>query len=180
MVNRTTEETRQTVVDNAIQRGILFAKAIEIQEFEGLIEIVERLADRYDREEYCGAASEWGIDVEALSILDNASTPIPYPHYFCTPSFLIEYPELVRYYRNVAMLSQKVMGGIGLGTSAYEERNAAPDEDVAFELARYLNRFVSALIKTMGKVTRYSHLQMAFSNIGDNVGVTSNGLHPAT
>jgi hypothetical protein len=166
----TPEEIRQAVEANAIQRGILFVKVIMFQDFDGLIETVERLAAQCDREDFYEAAPDLGIDVEALRILDNASTPVPYPYYFCTPIYLIEYPELVRYYRNVAMLSQKVMGGIGLGTSAYEERKVVPTEDIAFDLTRYFNGIVNALIQTKGSVTPYGHIQMAFSNMGDSLG----------
>jgi hypothetical protein len=169
----TPEEIRQAVETNAIQRALLFVRVSIAQDLTGLIETVERLAAEYDREDFYEAAEMLGIDTGALAILDNASTPIPYPYYFCTPAYLVEAPSLVRYYRNVAMLSQKVMQGIGLGTTFYEERGVPLSDEVAIQLATYFNQIVSTLLKTIGWASPYGHLQMAFSNIGDSLGGAS-------
>ncbi len=134
--------------------------------------IVAKIAAKYDKEEICEGAAPLGIDVAALTLLDQADPPVPYPYYFCTPDYLIEHPRLVMYYRNVAMLSRKVMNGIGLGTDAYELNLVAPAAGTAAELAHYFNKIISELVKT-GGVTPQRHIEMAFANLGDSLGGVS-------
>ena len=73
------------------------------------------------------------------------------------------------YYRNVAMLSRKVMRGIGLPTDVQEDGNIPPLQETATELAKYFNGIISNLILEAG-VTQHSHLEIALSNIGDALG----------
>lgn len=56
---------------------------------------------------------------------DNEHTCI---YYFCTPDILKEQPELITYYRNVAMMSQKAMNDMGLSTTDYEARSVPPPD----------------------------------------------------
>ena len=84
---------------------------------------------------------------------------------------LVEHPDLVFYYRNVAMLSEKVMRGIGFSpTSPVTDRTLTRAE--ATELARYLNRVISKLLLSTG-VTRYRHLEILMANLGDSLGGSS-------
>lgn len=163
------DEIKRAVERNAVQRGILLVKVLVALNLDAVIAIVDQLAARYDKEEMYESAAQLGIDPDALVLLDQAHPPVPYPYYFCTPDHLIAHPQLVMYYRNVAMLSQKVMRGIGLSTEAYELNLSAPPAAVAAELAYYLNRIISELVKA-GGVTPQRHIQMAMANLGDSLG----------
>ena len=168
----TPEETKRAVERNAIQRGVLLVKILVSLNMDEAIATIRKIAAEYDKEEIREAAEALGIDVVALTILDQADPPIPYPWYFCTPTYLVENPRLVMYYRNVAMLSRKVMNGIGLGTEGYELNLVAPPASVAAELAHYFNKIIGELIKT-GGVTPQRHIEMAFANLGDSLGGVS-------
>lgn len=132
------------------------------------IATVAKIAAEYSKEETRAAAEALGIDVAALTLLDQADPPIPYPLYFCTPADLIEHPRLVMYYRNVAMLTRKAMNVIGLGTEAYELGLVAPPPGIAAELAHYFNRIVAEIIKVVG-VTPRRHIESAFANLGETL-----------
>ncbi|MCX6029919.1 MAG: hypothetical protein NT169_11545 [Chloroflexi bacterium] len=168
----TPEEVKRAVERNAVQRGVLLVRVLVSLNMDEAIAAVGNIAAVYDMEEIREAADLLGIDPEALNLLDQAEPPIPYPYYFCAPTYLMDHPRLVMYYRNVAMLSRKVMSGIGLGTEAYELNSVAPPAGVASELAHYFNKIVSALIKT-GGVTPQRHIEMAFANLGDSLGGVS-------
>jgi len=85
---------------------------------------------------------------------------------------LIGSPRLIFYYRNIAMLSLKVMRGIGMDTSSYERKNTTLDEKTATKLAGYFNHITSALVLEAG-VSPYRHLIMMSANLGDAYGGTS-------
>ncbi|MBM4431318.1 MAG: hypothetical protein FJ026_13395 [Chloroflexi bacterium] len=112
------------------------------------------------------------IATEALRRLDEAEPPVPYPYYICTPDMLMKCPELVFYYRNVALLSQKVMRGVGLETQSFEELGVTPSEPIARELTRYFNRITSELL-LHGDITPHRHVVMLAANMGDSLGGTS-------
>jgi hypothetical protein len=159
---------QRSAFEESIERGVFIVKKLATLNFDSLLRKVKKVARQYDKGEWYKAAMRLGIDVEALHILDSASPPIPYPFHFCTPDILRMQPELIMYYRNVAMMSQKVMNDMGLSTAGYEA-GVAPPSDIAQDLARYFNQVVSALIKT-GLVTPQRHLEMAYANLGDSLG----------
>lgn len=166
----TPHEIRLAVERNAIDRGLLFIRLIISFGIEDVLDQVDELAENYEKEDFQRWAEDIGIKQEALKCLDSAD--MPYPYYFCSPSTLIEYPSLVFYYRNVAMLSNKVMNGVHLSTGSYEEGVTAPSEEVAEELASYFNDIISDLILECD-VTRYRHIVMMVSNLGDSLGGSS-------
>jgi hypothetical protein len=165
----TEEEVKRAVERNAIARGALLIKVIISLKLDSILEIIRAISKSYDKEEIIQAANELNIDLAALRILDEANPPIAYPYYFCIPQWLVENPDLFFYYRNVAMLSTKVMNGIGLSTKAFEENSQIPDLDYASEIARYLNGIVSSLIE-IGGVSVNRHLEMLLGNLGDSLG----------
>jgi len=152
------------VKDNSIRRGAFFIKNLVTLDFASLIQRVEQISCEYDKEEWYEAASDLCIDAEALKALDACEPSIPYPYYFCTPDVLSQHPELVTYYRNVAMVSQKVMNDMGLNTSAYEG-GETPPPDIALDLTHCFNRVISALVVT-STITPRRHLEMAYINLG--------------
>jgi hypothetical protein len=167
----TPDEIKRAVERNAIDRGTLFIGVIVELDIEGLLRQIEDLANTADKEIIRESADILGIDVRALDLLDNADPPFAYTYYFCTPDTLINHPKLIFYYRNIAMLSAKVMRGIGLDTAIYES-GGIPTRERAAELAAYLNKIVSGLIIDMG-VTRLRHIEMLMTNLGDALGGSS-------
>ena len=171
----TADEIRLAVERNAISRGTLLVKVIMTLGVEDILNLVQEIPSRagYDQEDLYQNAADLGINPEALNILNNSNPPLPFAYYFSTPNWLIEHPELFLYYRNVAMLSRKVMNGIGLRTDSYEDRKQSPSEDDAREIAKYLNEVISGLLVTIGEISPNMHLQMFLANLGDSLGGTS-------
>jgi hypothetical protein len=163
----TPDEIQRAVERNSIKRGVFIIKNLVALNFDGLLRRVKRIARQYDKEEWHEAAARLWIDGDALRVLDSARSPIPYPYYFCTPNILRDHPELIMYYRNVAMMSQKVMNDMGLSTVGYEA-GLVPPPDIAQDLAHHFNQIISALVKT-GQVTPQRHLEMAYANLGDSL-----------
>lgn len=166
------EEIRLAVEQNALDRGILLIRVMRSQQLDSLLAEVDALARQQDKEELFEAAAELRINPLALAILDRSEPPVPYTYYFCTPAVLIGAPRLIFYYRNIAMLSLKVMRGIGMDTSSYERKNTTLDEKTATKLAGYFNHITSALVLEAG-VSPYRHLIMMSANLGDAYGGTS-------
>jgi hypothetical protein len=168
----TPNETRKAVEQNAFDRGTLLIQVIASLEIDKLLALVDEIAQSYDKEDFFEVANEIGIDVEALKYLDEFKPPISYAYYFCLPDMLVEHPELVFYYRNIAMLSRKVMRGIDLDTEIFEVLRIAPSNKVAQELSAYFNEITSSLI-LKGGVSPYRHIVMMAANLGDSLGGTS-------
>lgn len=164
----TPDEIQRAVERNSIKRGVFIIKNLMALNFVGLLQKVEQIARQYDKERWHENAAQLWIDVDALNALDNANPPIAYPYYFCTPEILREHPELIMYYRNVAMVSQKVMNDMGLNTISYEA-GLVPPVDIAKDLTHHFNGIISALVK-VGQITPQRHLEMAFANLGDSFG----------
>ncbi len=152
----------------ALKRGVFIIKNLVALDFDGLLRRVKQIARQCDKEEWHESAAHLWIDVKALHVLDSVKPPVPYPYYFCTPTILRDHPELIMYYRNVAMMSQKVMNDMGLSTVGYEA-GLVPPPDIAQDLAHHFNQIISALVKT-GQVTPQRHLEMAYANLGDSLG----------
>lgn len=168
----TTAEIKLAVEQNAIDRGTLFVRVIVSLDIDGMLQELEQLALRYDKEEWREQAMSIGLQGEALDLLDGSTPPVPYVYYFSMPELLITHPRLIFYYRNIAMLSSKVMHGVGLDTSRYEANQATPTQTEAVKLSTYFNKIVSALVLT-GGVTPHRHIAMLMANMGDSLGGVS-------
>jgi len=165
-------EIKLAVEQNAIDRGTLFIRVIVSRDIDGILRELEQLALRYDKEEWRERSQSIGIRADVLDLLDRSDPPVPYVYYFSTPEVLAEHPRLIFYYRNVAMLSSKVMREIGLDTGRYEAGKTILGETAAIELSTYFNEIVSALV-LVGGVTPQRHIAMLMANLGDSLGGTS-------
>jgi site-specific DNA-methyltransferase (cytosine-N4-specific) len=170
-IQSTQDEVRRAVERNAIERGILFAEIIVETNIDSLIKQVEDLARSIDQEDIREQTVQLGIDARALDLLDDEHPPIPYGYYFCTRETLQSLPKLCYYYRNIAMLPDKVMRDIGLPTSGIEN-GFAPAAERASEIAVHFNRVVSGLLTRTG-VSSHRHIQMLMANLGDSLGGSS-------
>jgi hypothetical protein len=168
----TPDEIRKAVEQNAFDRGTLLIQVIVSLEIDKLLALVDEIAQSCDKEVFFEVAHKIGINVEALKYLDGFKPPISYAYYFCLPDMLIEHPELVFYYRNIAMLSRKVMRGVDLDTENFEALRIAPSKKVAQDLSVYFNEITSSLILE-GGVSPYRHIVMMTANLGDSPGGTS-------
>jgi hypothetical protein len=168
----TPEEIRKAVEQNAFDRGTLLIKVIVSLQIDKLLALIDEVSEIYDREDFFEAAGEIGIKIEALQRLDDFNPPIRYAYYFCLPDMLIKHPSLIFYYRNIALLSRKVMRGVGLDTNNFELFGLAPSEKVARELSTYFNEITSSLVLA-GGVSPYRHIVMMTANLGDSLGGTS-------
>ncbi len=166
----TPEEIRLAVETNAVDRGVLLVRVIASLQIDSLLGIVEGYSQAYDEEDYYQFFLDEGIDHLALESLK--AVQIPFPRFFALPTQLIESASLVFYYRNVAMLSQKVMGGIGMETWRYERGFATPSPNEARQLAAYFNKIVSGLIQA-APVSSYRHIELLMANLGDALGGVS-------
>ena len=161
-------EIKLAVEQNAIDRGTVFFHVIVSLNIDGMLRELEQLALHYDKEEWRERSMSIGLREDALDLLDGSDPPIPYVYYFSTPELLTAHPHLIFYYRNVAMLSSKVMRGIGFNNSQYEAGEATPTQTEAAELSTYFNKVVSALV-LVGGVTPHRHITMLMANIGDSL-----------
>ncbi len=166
----TPAEIRLAVETNAVDRGILLVRVIASLQIDSLLSVVEEYSRSYDEEDYYQFFHDEGVPWLALDLLKAAH--IPFPRFFALPSQLIESSPLVFYYRNVAMLSRKVMGGIGLDTGRFENGFGTPSPDEARLLATYFNRIVSGLVQA-APVSHYRHVELLMANVGDGLGGTS-------
>lgn len=166
----TPDEIKLAVEKNAVDRGRLFIKLIASFKIDSLLNKIDALSENIPREEFINWADDIGIKHSALDRLDD--NQIPYPYYFCRPDTLINEPELIFYYRNVAMLSNKVMNDIGLNTERFEEGRDAPSEEKADDLATYFNEIISDLVLE-NVLSKYRHIVMMISNLGDALGGSS-------
>ncbi|MBX3049933.1 MAG: hypothetical protein KF753_00590 [Caldilineaceae bacterium] len=162
-------EIKLAVEQNAIDRGTLFMRVIVSYDIDGILQELAQLARQYDKEEWQESALSFGINEFALRLLDESEPPIPYVYYFSTPKLLSENPHLIFYYRNVSMLSNKVMRGIGLDTTRYEAGATTPTPAESLELSTYFNEIISALVLA-GGVSPQRHVLMLTANLGDSLG----------
>jgi len=165
----TKEEIRRAVERNSIQRGVFLINNLIHLSFESLIQNVAVISQSYDKELWREQATSLQIKLEALDKLDNLFSPIPYPYYFCTPDMLTANPSLIKYYRNVAMISQKVMSGMEMGTLRYELGIDALGEYEASMLSVYFNQIVSEII-IRNNISPGRHVEMVYANVGDSLG----------
>lgn len=161
----TRDEILQAVRENSIRRGLFFLKNLSALRVDGILAEIDRYAAAFDMEVWREAAPQFGSDLSALTTLDQHEPPVPYPYYFCLPQMLIDNPRLVLYYRNVAMISNKVMNNIGLDTTGHEI-GVPMSQDKAEQVASHLNQIISSLVLQAGLISQQRHLEMVYVNIG--------------
>jgi hypothetical protein len=164
----TTDEILQAVRENSIRRGLFFLKNLAALDLETVIQAVEQLSQSYDMEAWREVADQAGIPLEALDVLDRMEPRIPYPFYFCLPGELQRQPRLILYYRNVAIVSNKVMTNIGMGTAQYEIGMPIETEK-AVEIAKYLNDMIGSLVLQQNLLGSQRHLEMTYASVGASI-----------
>lgn len=162
------DEIIRAVRKNSVQRGNFIWLTLASLGFEEIIDQIDAIASKEDSEDWRESATGLGIDTKALEVLDNIH--VRYPLYFCKPSLLLEKPALILYYRNIAMISAKVMRGIGLDTAPHELGISPLTFDKAEKLTAFFNNTVSdLLLANPGLVTSRRHIETVLANIGASV-----------
>ncbi len=115
----------------------------------GVLEIAEQL------EQVKGELLKW--DLERLGILQSAWDKVIHRGIkpilvFAHPEVMIQLSGAIGYYRMLAMVSQKSMNRVGLNITRFEQRNALPTQDIAWTVAKSLNRVISHLVATDEKI----------------------------
>lgn len=164
----TPDEIQQAVRENSILRGLFFLKNLSVMDVDAILKEISKDANKFDMEEWRERGDHLGVSLEALDTLDNLDPPIPYPYYFCTPEQIFEKPQLLAYYRNVAMISNKVMNGIGLDTSSYEAGREI-GEQLAEKIVLHLNQVVSSLVAHSELISSSRHIEMVSANLGASI-----------
>ncbi len=128
------------IIDQVTKSKFFHAK---LHEWE-LIEIVHEL-ETIKGEELDWNKQELGISLKAWDkIIHRGIKPI---RVFSHPKVIKENPKRVRYYRMLAMVSQKSMTKVGLSVNDYEENRKKLDYNTALRISRHLNRIISILIE---------------------------------
>lgn len=70
---------QQSAFEGSLERGMFIVKKLATLNFDSLLRKVKKVARQHDKGEWHKAATRFGIDVDALRVLDSASPPIPYP-----------------------------------------------------------------------------------------------------
>ncbi|WP_322798451.1 XcyI family restriction endonuclease [Thermoflexus sp.] len=115
-----------------------------------MVEIAESI------ENLQGEAYDWS-DLAGLGITKKAWNRVIHRGIrpvtvFAHPQVLHTIPGAVRYYRMLAMVSQKSMDRVGLPIRSYEEGGRLPEADAANRIAQHLNRIISHLIEFDEKI----------------------------
>jgi hypothetical protein len=71
---------------------------------------------------------------------------IPYHHAFCHPNLIQQDPELIAYYRSLALLPQKGLQRLAFGTQKLEEGKGRLTKQRALLLAKTLNGLISSIV----------------------------------
>jgi hypothetical protein len=127
-------------IQYAIRAGFFYRRRTE---FKRLIEEVKRIdSGQYD----------WS-NPEALGITEKAwrivrDRAIPFCRVFCHPDLIRECPQLIAYYRSIAVLPQKGIQRLAFGVQALEEGRGSPlSKERALRLAMIFNTYVGMLVE---------------------------------
>jgi hypothetical protein len=122
-------------------------KEYHVLHFASMIEQLFPVEDLYNWDEQ----EQWGIGEDAFHYIQKHSD-LKLIQVFCHPKLLQEYPALLAYYRNVAVLSQKsVRYLIGIDVKKYEANSKSDSrptlsEQQAITLARLFNQHMTLII----------------------------------
>lgn len=102
--------------------------------------------DRIDSSKYnWGTSDELGISPASLKYLKDSR--IPLCKVFCHPDIIVTHPQLIAYYRSIAVLPQKGVQRLAFGVKFLEEgKGKELAEERAARLAKILNSYISSLV----------------------------------
>jgi hypothetical protein len=112
--------------------------------------------------------NEWGIEEDVWKIIyESDISPL---FLFLHPRVLQEQPDLLAYYRSVALLSQKGLKQIlSITVEDIEQSAKVPSREKVKKLCLLINEFVSILIKSVDKITLEQISGMMFASAGAQI-----------
>jgi len=110
-----------------------------VLEVANQIEAIKGETLKWDREELGVSTKAWD------KVIHRGIKPIVV---FAHPSVLTSTPRAVSYYRMLAIVSQKSMNRVGVATAKYENATNLPDDQIAWSIARHLNKIISRIIES--------------------------------
>lgn len=122
-------------------------KEYRVLHFASMIEQLLSVEDLYNWDE----REQWSIGEDAFRYIQKHSD-LKLMQVFCHPKLLQEYPALLAYYRNVAVLSQKsVRYLVGIDVKKYEASSNGDNrltfsDQQAITLARLFNQHITLIV----------------------------------
>jgi len=110
-----------------------------VLEVANQIEAIKGETLKWDREELGVSTKAWD------KVIHRGIKPIVV---FAHPSVLTSTPRAVSYYLMLAIVSQKSMNRVGVATAKYENATNLPDDQIAWSIARHLNKIISRIIES--------------------------------
>ena len=110
-----------------------------VLEVANQIEAIKGETLKWDREELGVSTKAWD------KVIHRGIKPIVV---FAHPSVLTSTPRAVSYYRMLAIVSQKSMNRVGVATAKYKNATNLPDDQIAWSIARHLNKIISRIIES--------------------------------
>lgn len=159
----------EVVQENYLLKATFFFKKLADLEFIGVVEKVKEIADSH------GAAISWdkrtelGIAEEAWNeIAQHKVNPI---RVFAHPNILKTYPQLLKYYRCLALLPQKGLQSLsGVGSvKDYEQLGKEIPDAQMFKLTVAINEFISSLILLNGWFKEEYLKALVYSTAGTTI-----------
>ena len=111
---------------------------------------------------------EWGISEDAWQMIHESS--IPPLFLFLHPRILQEQPELLAYYRSIALLSQKGLKQIlSITVEGIEQSSKVPSREKVEKICFLINEFVSVIIKSVDILSLNQISGMMFASAGAQI-----------
>jgi len=143
-----TTTKRETWRLDQISKSLFFHQQLHAW---GLVEVAEEI------ESIAGENLAWKLQILGISpkawnkIIHSGIKPVIV---FAHPHVLTSVQRSTSYYRMLAMVSQKSMNQVGLGTTRFEQTIRIPNSEIVVSIARRLNTIVSHLIESEVQVNR--------------------------
>jgi hypothetical protein len=117
--------------------------------------------------------ADWGIAEAAFAAIQG-HPDLHLIQVFCHPKLLREQPQLMAYYRNIAVLSQKAVSYLaGVDVKRFEtdpENRATPTQAQALKLARLFNEHVSLIVESaLQQITREELYGLLLASTGAQI-----------
>jgi XcyI restriction endonuclease len=139
-------------------------KELSFFEFQKRIQTLAELDEAFSWEN----RNEWGIAEEAWQIInDSGISPL---FLFLHPRILQEQPDLLAYYRSVALLSQKGLKQIlSITVEKIEQSGKIPSREKVEKICLLINELVSIIIKSVDTITLEQISGMMFASAGTQI-----------
>ncbi|MCA1669180.1 MAG: XcyI family restriction endonuclease [Thermomicrobia bacterium] len=148
-------------------RSLFFSRKVYEWGFLGLMDELHTLivlGNTFDWQK----RDEWGITPIAWETIEESS--LSSLHVFTHPLVLMQYPHMIAYYRNVAVLSQKGTKSLVADTVPFEQRRKSDlSHDLSLRLCLLFNTHISTIIEGTPSFTQRDVDALYFSSAGTQI-----------